>query len=163
MTLAVFASAIPMAFADSWEYREDVDKMTSKTTAFATLSSINSLSLSFPYKGSNYGQLMVRKHPQYGLHVMVSIDKGQILCPTYSGCSVQVRFGNRPPVTFQGSAPADHSSTSVFIRGAQGFIEHAKKAKSIKVQLNVYQSGAEVLEFDSDEPLVWGPKVKPAK
>lgn len=142
--------------SDKWEYTADVDKMTGKTLTFASIASSNSLDLKAPYSGSNYGFLVIRKHPQHGLDVIVNIDKGQILCPSYSGCSVKVRFGDGQPITFGANGPADHGSTKIFLSNAQKFIDQAKKTKSIKIQMNIYQAGGEVLEFDSPTPLVWG-------
>jgi hypothetical protein len=148
------------AYADQWDYKTTEDKMTGKTTSMARLSSNNSLSLSAPYSGLNYGYLTIRKHPQYGLDVIVSISKGQILCRSYSGCSVKVKFGNDQPMTFSATGPADHSSTTIFLNNSQKFIDQAKKTTHIKVQLMIYHAGDEVLEFDSLSPLAWGSEPK---
>lgn len=59
-------------------------------------------------------------------------------------------------MTFSASEPEDLSSTTVFLRNAKKFIDQAKKTKSIKIQMNIYQAGSEVLEFESAIPLVWG-------
>lgn len=144
------------ARADQWDYRVATDKMTGKASNFASITSNNSLSLEAPYSGPNYGRLIVRKHAQHGLDVLVSITKGQILCPSYSGCSVKVRFGDGQPMTFSANGPEDLSSTTVFLRNAQKFIDQTKKTKSIKIQMNIYQAGGQVLEFESPIPLVWG-------
>lgn len=160
IAVALFTS-LASASAESWTYQEDVDKMTSKVTTYASLDSSNSLRLSAPYSGENTGWVTVRKHASMGLDVMVVIRKGQILCPSYSGCNVKVRFGEGQPVTFSALPPSDHSSTSVFIRNAQSFIDKAKIAKTIKVQLEIYQNGPQILEFEASEPLSWGPKVVP--
>lgn len=151
---------ITQAHADQWDYTTAADKMTGKTSTRAAITSSNSLDLPFPYGGANYGRLMVRKHPQYGLDVLVSISKGQILCNSYSGCSVKVRFGDGQPMTFSASEPDDHSSTVIFISNAQKFIDQAKKTKNIKIQMNVYQAGGQVLEFDSPSSLIWGKAVQ---
>lgn len=149
------------AKADQWNYSVDIDKMTGKTSNLARISSSNTLDLPFPYSGTNYGTVMVRKHPQYGLDVLVYLTKGQILCNSYNGCTVKVRFGDGAPSTFSATGPADHSSDTIFIRNAQKFIDQAKKTKNIKIQMNVYQAGGQVLEFDSPSPLVWGNAVQP--
>ena len=67
---------------------------------------------------------------------------------------------DKPPVTFQGSPAADHDSTTVFLSNAQGFIDQASKVKSIKAQVNIYQSRAPVLEFETANLLVWSRKDK---
>lgn len=139
-----------------WKYSEELDQMTSKATKHATLASTNSLSLGFPYRGENYGVLQIRQHPKYGLDVIVSVQKGQVLCRSYDGCSVSVRFDDQAPVVFSGVGPADHGSTSVFLRPELRFISLAKKAKRVLVQLSFYQSGEQVLSFETGTPLVWG-------
>ena len=145
----------------SWSYSEDVDQMTSKVKTFARLTSTNQIKLDFPYSGNNWGYLTVRRHPQHGLDVLVSISKGQILCASYSGCTVKVRFGDGQPMNFKAAPSDDHSSDIVFLMDARGFIERAKKVRDIKVQLNIYNHGSEVLEFTATDPLVWGQSAKP--
>ncbi len=150
------------ANAGQWRYDTERDKMTGKSAHWAVITSNKSLKLAAPYSGDNYGSLMVRKHPQYGLDVVVYISKGQILCTSYDGCSVKIKFGDSQPVTFWAVGSADHDSTKIFLRNAQKFVELAKNTKSIKVQMTIYQAGAPVLEFDSPAPLVWDtPAAKP--
>lgn len=157
----IFASVlmfITSAVNASWIYAEDTDRMTSKTTTGASIGSANSLRLDFPYKGDNYGRITVRQHPKFGLDVIIRIDKGQILCRSYSGCPIEIRFDDKPPMRFSGTEPADNSSDHVFLNNAARFIGEAKKAKRILVSMNIYKSGAPVLEFNSVAPLVWGAK-----
>lgn len=154
--LMVVLFGFVQARADQWDYTTSVDKMTGKISNFASLTSSNSLHLDSPYSGDNRGSLMIRRHPRHGLDVLVSITKGQIVCRSYDGCTVKVRFGEGQPMTFSASGPEDLSSTTVFLRNAQKFIDQAKKTKSIKIQMNIYQAGGEVLEFESTAPLIWG-------
>ncbi|MFC5524039.1 hypothetical protein [Polaromonas jejuensis] len=149
--------ACASASAD-WQYDDRPDKMSGKKASSAMLESNNSLDLSFPYQGKNFGNIQVRQHPSYGLDVIVFVDKGQILCPSYSGCSVAVRFDDKPAVKFSATPSADHDSKVIFLKNAARFIESAKKAKSILVQLTMYQAGSPVLEFHSAKPLEWMPR-----
>lgn len=159
-TVVYMFLACHAALAGKWDYSADTDKMTGKLTSFAELQSTNSLSLAAPYGGTNYGQITVRQHPQYGLDVIVAIYKGQLLCAPYEGCSVKIRFGENAPMTFGATPPQDLDHTYIFLRNAKGFIEQASKVRSIKVQMNIYKGGAPVLEFESPDPLVWGKKSK---
>lgn len=159
----VFLLMVSGAHAN-WGYSEDTDRMTSKSTTHASIRSDNSLRLDFPYKGDNYGQITVRQHPKHGLNVIISIDKGQILCSSYSGCPVEIRFDDKPPMRFSGTGPADNSSDTVFLSNAPRFINEAKKAKRILVSMNIYKSGAPLLEYSTTAPLQWGKKsAEPAK
>lgn len=141
-----------------WQYRTDKDKMTGKTAEYATLESNNSLDLPFPYQGRNNGYVWVRRHPKYGTDAIVSVDKGQILCPSYSTCNVSIRFDDAPPVRYTGVGPSDHSSTSFFLNNQKRFIAEAKKAKRILIQFTMYKAGDQVLEFHSSKPLDWADK-----
>lgn len=149
---ALFLSHAAMA---DWQYSESTDKMTGKVKSTAYIRSDNSLDLSFPYAGTNHATLIVRMHPQYGLNVIMQVQKGQILCSSYSGCPIQVKFDDAAPVRFNGSESADHDSSVVFVNNANKFIQQATKSKKILVQVNMYHAGAPVLEFSMNEPLKW--------
>jgi hypothetical protein len=78
---------------------------------------------------------------------MFLIERGQILCPSYDGCRVQVRFDDDKPVYYYASGPADHSSELVFLNQPAKFIERARKAKVARISLNIYDNGSPVFEF----------------
>jgi hypothetical protein len=142
-----------------WQYVEESDPMTSKTTSSAILRSSSSLNLSAPYSGTNFGGLVVRKHPRYGTDVVFKIDQGQLMCSSISGCPIKVRFDDGDPMNFSGTEAADHNPTVVFINEKQRFIAAASKAKHILVQVNIFHNGAPVIEFYTPNLLTW----KPAK
>lgn len=100
--ISIFMAAVLFStatFAGTWDYNTSEDTMSGKMTELASLMSTKSLHLSFPYNGTNYGYLIVRQHPQYGLGVIVEVDKGQILCGIYT-CKLKVRFDDGPVQTF---------------------------------------------------------------
>jgi hypothetical protein len=144
----------------NWEYRQDQDQMSGKTAKYAEIESSNTLSLAFPYSGKNKGYIQIRQHPKYGQDAILSVEKGQFLCPSYSGCEVSVKFDEKPPVRYSGNGSADHDSKVIFIGNAARFIGEAKKAKRILIQASMYQSGSPIIEFNSGEPLVWGTTAK---
>ena len=142
------------AGAGSWNYQTETDKMDSSQSKFATIVSDNSLNLPFPYQGLNHGRLSVRQRKQDGLSVIVSVQKGQIICTSYSGCQLMIRFDDAQPVRFSAAVPADYSHDTLFIRNEPRFVELAKGAKQIRVALTMYQVGTQVLEFSSVSPLI---------
>lgn len=155
VTLALLLCFVGAASAN-WRYEADTDAMTGKKSATAYITSDNSLSLGFPYRGKNHGTLVVRQHPKFGLDVMFQIDQGQIVCNDYSdNCAVMVRFDDKPPIRFSAVGPADHSSTVVFLQARSRFINEARKAKRILVQPTLYQNGNPVLVFSTVQPLDW--------
>jgi hypothetical protein len=154
----LLALASASAHASLWEYSEATDKMTGKTTKMATSDSDNSLSLPFPYQGPNKGRIIVRQHPQHGLDVIFKIDKGQLMCRSYSPCKIAVKFGDAKPVVFNGSGASDQDTTIAFLSSPQRFIDGAAKTQNILVQFDVYNGGTNVLEFSFPAPLEWGKK-----
>lgn len=123
--------------------------MTGKMTKTARVISTNTLNLDFPYNGAQNGYLTIRNHPQYGHDVIVRIERGQLLCDISDGCTLMVRFDDDAPQAFTALEPADNSSESLFISNYKRFTTRLKTAKRVRIQLNIYQEGAQYLEFDT--------------
>ena len=145
------------AVAD-WEYSTTTDKMTSQTTTMAEVTSGESLNLTFPYNGKNYGFLTIRKHPRLGQDVIFQVNKGQILCSRHRGCKINVRFDDRPPLGFEGTESADYNPKVIFFQNPAKFIKEASAAKRILVGVTLHDNGEQTLEFTSAKPLSWGSK-----
>jgi len=141
--------------AGQWRYQEDVDKMTGKKAAYAQLDSDNSLRLSSPYAGRNHGNITVRRHPAYGVDVLVSVEKGQILCRPFRNCTIMVKFGSGAPQAYSVLESEDNSSETMFIENRARFIAAARKHTKILIQLPMHQEGEQVLEFSTPVELVW--------
>ena len=122
--------------------------MTSKPRLTVTILSDNTLTFDFPYQGVQRGQLMLRRHPKWGNDVIISIERGQILCHSYGDCDVSVRFDDDPIINYQGTEPSDNSSEYVFLPAFSKFHTRLKTAKRVRVQFNVYQQGMVFLDFN---------------
>lgn len=133
--------------ASQWRYYNSQDAMSSKPIFNASVTSTNSFEFGFPYQGSQHATLSIRKHPRWGNDVFLTIEKGQILCSTYE-CPVRIRFDDSPPQTFSGNEPSDNSSETVFIPGYANFTKKLKKAKRVRIEVNVFQQGTLVTEFE---------------
>lgn len=144
-------------FAGNWNYSKSKDKMSGKSTESAILTSENSLQLGFPYSGMNYGRILVRKHPQHGLDVIVSVDKGQILCDVYT-CQFKIRFDDGAVQNFTMVPSADHSSEVVFAKSPEWVVKNLRNAKTILIQIPMYNEGNQILEFKVNQTLVWPQK-----
>lgn len=132
----------------AWVYELDEDPMTSAKTYWATVTSTNQIELGFPYGGPQRARLMLRTHPRYGKSVIFQIERGQLLCPSYDGCTVLVRFDEDKPVRYNASGPSDNSSETLFLSNYGGFAERLLRAKRVRISAEIYQSGAPVFEFD---------------
>lgn len=158
ISAALLCAAVWPAHAQ-WKWSSDLDKMTGKKAVLATVRSTESLSLPFPYAGSNFAELTVRQHPSYGLDVIFDVQKGQITCHAFDACQLMIRFDEQKAEAFSGSPPSDHSAQSVFLTRAsvKRFLDRAAKAKRILVQATYYQAGTLVSEFSTPTGLAWPP------
>lgn len=130
-----------------WRYIQSTDPMSKKVTRKAMLQSENTLSFEFPYQGPQHATLHVRNHPEFGRDVIMSIEKGQILCSPYD-CPMRIVFDDGTPVSVQGNSSADHDSTIVFLPNFQRLTRRIAQAKEMRVQVNMFQQGAPTLIFD---------------
>lgn len=131
-----------------WSYDSQEEGMTGKSVRNARVTSTNAINLDFPYAGAQRATLTLRRHPRWGNDVMLSIEQGQILCHTYGDCDVRVRFDDGKLLSYNGTPPADNSSEYVFIPAFGTFTKQLPKAKVAKVEIQIYQAGNQVFEFD---------------
>jgi hypothetical protein len=133
---------------NQWDYSEFTDEMGRGKIYVNTIVSRNTISLEMPYEGAQHGKLSIREHPQHGKDVYVSIERGQLLDSDYHS-KVLVRFDEDKPQSFSSSGPDDLSSEALFLRGAfPVFLNKLKTAKTLRIEVPVYQAGNQVLEFD---------------
>lgn len=141
-------AASTLSTGRQWQYDATEQPMTGGKRKSATVESTNSVDFGFPYNGAQNGRLMLRTDPQYGKDVIFQLDKAQILCSSYEGCAVQIRFDDEKPVSFAARAAADHSSNLVFIDDYARFLAKLQKSKRVRLSVNIYQQGRPVFEFD---------------
>ena len=122
--------------------------MSSAKTYWATVVSTNQIELGFPYGGPQRASLTLRTHPRHGKDVIFRIEKGQLLCRSYDGCSVLVRFDEDKAVCYRANGPADNSTETLFLSNYSGFAERLLRAKRVRISAEIYQAGAPVFEFD---------------
>jgi hypothetical protein len=134
----------------SWGYSTVKDEMTSAPIAYATAKSLNKENLHWPYGPGIGATLTLRKHPRHGKDVLVSIDKGQILCRSYESCTIVIRFDDRAPSKYSAIAPNDGSTTIVFIQNYTKFVAALKQSKKVLIELPLYQDGNRSWEFNVD-------------
>ncbi len=131
-----------------WDYDVNEDLMSGSKRYTASLKSANTVSFGFPYGGEQHGTLTLRTVQGKGKDVLFYIQRGQILCPSYQGCNVLVRFDDEKPMRFAANGPADHSSELIFLENYSKFITKLKKAKRVRLSVDIYQNGAPAFEFD---------------
>lgn len=132
-----------------WDYRQQPDPMGKSSAHFAAVQSTNTVSFGFPYAGAQHATLTLRDHPRYGKDIILAIERGQFLCPSYGGCQVLVRFDDAGATKYHAVGAADSSTETVFIQGYSTFLKHLEAAKVVRISTNVYQEGAPVFEFNT--------------
>lgn len=136
------------AVGAQWNYTRQADPMSKDAAYLAAVQSTNTVTFGFPYAGAQHATLTLRTHPRYGKDVILAIERGQFLCPSYEGCQVLVRFDDAPAVKYRAAGAADSSTETVFIRGYATFLQHMKASKVVRISANIYQEGAPAFEFN---------------
>lgn len=131
-----------------WEYSEQRDEMRGTTARFASLSSENIVDLDFPY-GEVRGQLWLRRRPEDGLNVAFEVQKGQVLCHSFSDGYVSMKFDDGPIQRFGCTGSSDGSSETAFILDEQRALAGLKRAKRTVVEAEFYQQGRQQFVFET--------------
>lgn len=139
-------SEAPAPVSD-WRVTESTEEMTDEPIRMACARSSNQVQLDFPY-GARSADLCIRRHPRFGQDVFVSLNgSGQILCTSYDGCTIRVRFDDGEVQSFSAAEPSDGSSETLFVTNDTRFIGAARSASRIRVQLEFYQNGVQTFDF----------------
>lgn len=148
ISLSVFFSFGAMA----WTYKNKTNAMDDSKYRLASLRSKNSLNLNFPYSGKNHGNINFIFMENNRNLVTIGVDKGQILCN--EPCMTGFRFDNSDTIYLYAKRASDGSSDYIVLERPDLFLDWAKDAKLIKVQLDMYQGGSPILEFRTKIPLI---------
>lgn len=138
---------------NSWEYSEEIDEMTDKTTYIASINSTNEVEFGFPYEGGSSLRLILRDSPQYGKDIMISISSGQFNTDIY-GTKIKVRFDDAPAFDVKCNEPSDVSSDVLFLTNYSKLIKLMKESKTLKINAEFFQEGVHTFTFDI-EGLKW--------
>ncbi len=135
----------------NWDYATEKDMVSGKNEYLAVSTSNNSISLSFPYTGDTYASLILRKHPRYGKDVILKVTQGQLLCSSFEGCSLSVRFDNKSVMRFSATESADYSSDTLFIANYSRFLKSLRNSKKVVIEAPFYQDGNRAFEFNTSK------------
>lgn len=133
-----------------WLYSQETDPLTDKVTKTACVTSQNEISQNAPYTDV-HAELCIRQAPRSGLNVYVRLDgDGQILCTSYEGCRVKVRFDKTPLQSESAVGAADGSSNVIFLRNERSIVSSLRKSSKTLVEIVIYQAGNQTLMFNTD-------------
>lgn len=136
-------------------YYEEDDEMTDTKTRYARLVSDNSVTLDYPY-GECRLSCLIRKSAKYGTEVMLRISSGQFNGDAYNENNyVCIRFDSSRSINYSFEESRDGSPEWIFLNNTQDFIRRAKRARSIKIEVPIFQEGRRLFRLTSDKPLEW--------
>lgn len=154
LTSARTENVLPVSNTKSeWVLKTQTDKMTSKVFQYTEIKSLNKVSMAFPYNGGSIGEIAVMQNG----NVRFDISKGQVMCRSWDGCVVKVKFDNGPIIELAGVGPDNGQSGHLYLNStdnhiggnqASKFINGLKNAKKVMVQFEVFQEGWPVWEFN---------------
>ena len=134
--------------SSKWDYSESKDEMRGTTARTASLQSENTVDLDFPY-GEVHGQLWIRRRPEDGLNVAFAVDKGQVLCNSYSDDYVSMKFDDGPVQKFRCTGSSDGSSETAFLTDEPRAVAALRRAKRTIVEAEFFQQGRQQFVFDT--------------
>lgn len=139
---------LPTIKRHKWEYTSYSDEMGRGQVYAMSIESSNTISLDSPYEGPQHSTLFIRSHPKHGNDVFITIERGQLLDSDFHS-RISVRFDNDKALSFSSSRPDDLSSETLFLRNSFNlFVRRLRTAKTLKIEVPIYQAGNEVFEFD---------------
>jgi hypothetical protein len=128
----------------NWQYDSDTDALGHRTLSACTESS-NSVSLHWPY-GETKAVLCVQNRSGRRYTYVHTEEKSQMLCSSYEGCSVPVRYDSEPAGTATFYEPSDYDSSYLLLRG---FPKKLPTSKQMVVAPTFYQDGQQEFVFDT--------------
>ena len=147
----IVAPIVAEPAAPIWGYDERTDEMTGKVSRFASLKSSNTVTLCSPYGGEQRADLTVRNHASFGKSILFMIERGQLLCSSWDGCRITVRFDDGEPQTWRASTASDGSSTMLFLRNYDSFVRQLRGASTVRIRVELYQNGSQTFTFNVAE------------
>jgi hypothetical protein len=143
------ASIYPSEGSSSeWSYRTREDKVRGGTTYYAQITSSNRISQSPPYDSETSMEMTVRHASGSGTNILLTVSSGQLMCPSYEGCSGTVRFDEGPAESISFEGAADSSSETIFISNEARFLAKLRKSKKVIIEKTMYQAGNPQFEFN---------------
>jgi len=130
-----------------WSYQTEKDEMTDNSIYIAHITSQDEVELEFPYEGGTYLTLWIRKNANKS-EAYITSSNGQ-LYDDINEPVINVRFDQEQPMNFGVLESADNDPTIRFISSADKFISKMKTAKKVKIEVQYYENGKHVYQFNT--------------
>jgi hypothetical protein len=136
--------------ADTWEVNSWSNGVRDDRVSAACRRSNAKIYQDFPYEPT-YVELCFRRGQSRPLEAYVQlIYDGQLICAEWDNCRIPVRIVGDSGMRFYDAAKADDGSSDIlFLSPAAPLLRAANKGRPIRLEVTLYQSGTQVVEFDT--------------
>lgn len=132
--------------SDTWVFERSTDPMSGASGYSASIWSLGTVNLPFPYQGQQKLNLTVGLNPQGQGYAIVSIPRGQFTC--YK-CDIRIRFDSQPSSIWTANA-VQGMTGFLSIAGENRFIEQAQHAKKVTIEVPFFEAGPKAVEFKTE-------------
>ena len=158
LLLLILSSA---SYAQDWKSNYYTDNMRGTVRRALSIESENSVKFNFPYDENSKMELMLAsngvklKKDQKLETIMPSkvalrIKSGQFSCIVYNGCTVSVKFDDKPISKYKMLSSSDGSADIIFMQNSNSFIRDVNRYKKLIVEANFFQEGSRQFIFNLD-------------
>lgn len=135
----------------TWRYSQDTDAMRGTTRYVASVTSDNTVALSWP-TGDVVPVLTLRTSDPKVLEAYVTAPNAQLVC--HEGIVIAVRVDQRPVEEFECLRAESGASDLVFIKDGMRFMALLQRASTVTIEAPFYQDGRQQFSF-SISGLAW--------
>lgn len=150
--VAAFAFSAARAPAGAWTYSTEKGSEGGEDH-FATLLSSNRVRQKPPYEADTTMEIVVGQTAK-GPEATLRVSSGQLMCPSYAGCTGMVRFDDGPERELRLEGFLESGTATVFVKEPKPFIAALQKAKRVTIRKAMLGAGTPRFEF-AVEGLDW--------
>lgn len=147
-TIAVaFAFNAARAPAGAWTYSTEKGA-EGGADHFATLLSSNRVRQKPPYDADTTMEIVIGQTAK-GPEATLRVSSGQLMCPSYAGCTGTVRFDDGPTRELRLEGFLESGTTTVFVKEPKPFIAALRQARRVAIRKAMLGAGTPRFEFDA--------------
>ena len=115
---------------------------------FATLLSSNRVRQKPPYDADTAMEIVIGQTAK-GPEATLRVSSGQLMCPSYAGCTGTVRFDDGPEREIRLEGFLESGTATVFVKEPKPFIAALRRAQRVTIRKPMLGAGNPRFEFDA--------------
>ncbi|MCW1429298.1 hypothetical protein [Novosphingobium sp. JCM 18896] len=143
--VAAFAFNAARGPAGAWTYSTEKGA-DGNEDHFATLLSSNRISQKPPYDAETTMEIVVGQTAK-GPEATLRVSSGQLMCPSYAGCTGTVRFDDGPERELRLEGFLQSGTRTVFVKEPKPFIAALMRAQRVTIRKAMLGAGTPRFEF----------------